>query len=351
MNKTTATLQLNRSKKIDIRNIYVFSFMLIVLIVLLMANILIGSIGISISDVFDAIIYPNLRNTDVKAGALWKIRLPRVVAVLFLGGALALSGFLLQTFFANPIAGPYVLGISSGAKMMVAIAMIVAASNGTGLFPSAMILSAFAGSIISMVLVLAISRKLNSTAMLIVGGVMIGYICSAITDFVVTFADDSSIVNLRSWSLGSFSGMTWDNDRIIVISVTAASVLAFMMSKQIGAYQLGEGYAKSVGLNVIAFRTLLVIISSFLSAVVTAFAGPISFVGVAVPHIVRSLLKSSKPIIVIPGCFLVGANFCLLCDLVARTVASPIELSISSVTAIFGAPIVIMVMVRRRKLG
>ena len=124
-----------------------------------------------------------------------------------------------------------------------------------------------------------------------------------------------------------------------------------MMSKQIGAYQLGEGYAKSVGLNVIAFRTLLVIISSFLSAVVTAFAGPISFVGVAVPHIVRSLLKSSKPIIVIPGCFLVGANFCLLCDLFARTVASPIELSISSVTAIFGAPIVIMVMVRRRKLG
>ena len=185
--------------------------------------------------------------------------------------------------------------------------------------------------------------------MLIVGGVMIGYICSAITDFMVTFADDASIVNLRNWSLGSFSGMSWDSDKIIAISVILASAAAFLLSKPIGAYQLGEAYARSMGVNIKVFRVELVLISSFLSAVVTAFAGPVSFVGVAVPHIVRSLFGTSRPIVVIPGCFLCGGDFCLLCDLLARTLASPLELSISSVTAIFGAPVVIWVMIRRQR--
>ena len=197
--------------------------------------------------------------------------------------------------------------------------------------------------------VLLVSRKVERMSMLVVSGVMIGYICSAITDFVVTFADDSNIVNLHNWSLGSFSGMTWNNVAVMGVVVEIAVLITFFMSKPIGAYQLGEVYAQNLGVNIKVFRILLILISSVLSACVTAFAGPISFVGIAVPHLAKSLLKTAKPILVIPACFLGGAVFCLFCDLIARTVFAPTELSISSVTAIFGAPIVIYVMIRRQK--
>lgn len=184
--------------------------------------------------------------------------------------------------------------------------------------------------------------------MLIVSGVMIGYICSAITDFVVAFADDASIVNLHNWSRGSFSGISWADVRVIAAVVLISSIIVFLLAKPIGAYQLGERYAQNMGLNIKLFRALLVLLSSFLAATVTAFAGPVSFVGIAVPHLVKSALKTAKPIIVIPVCFLGGAVFCLGCDLIARTLFAPTEISISSVTAVFGAPIVIASMVRRR---
>jgi iron complex transport system permease protein len=186
-------------------------------------------------------------------------------------------------------------------------------------------------------------------SMLIVSGVMIGYICTAITDFVVTFADDSDIVNLHNWSKGSFSGITWENVIMMSVVVFLTLIFVFLLSKPISAYQMGESYAKNMGLNIQLFRALLVLLSSILSACVTAFAGPVSFVGIAVPHLVKSLFKSSRPILMIPGCFLGGAVFCLLCDLLARVLFAPTELSISTVTAVFGAPVVIFIMVHRKK--
>ena len=212
-----------------------------------------------------------------------------------------------------------------------------------------MILAAFIGSMISMAFVLLIARKVRNMSMLIVSGVMIGYICSAITDFLVTFADDSNIVNLHNWSLGSFSGISWENVQVMSVTVLVSMIITFFLSKPISAYQLGEGYAQSMGVNIKVFRVMLILLSSVLSACVTAFAGPISFLGVAAPHLVKSLLKTSKPILVIPGCFLGGAAFCLFCDLIARTVFAPSELSISSVTAIFGAPVVIYIMIRKKQ--
>jgi iron complex transport system permease protein len=200
---------------------------------------------------------------------------------------------------------------------------------------------------ISMGFVLLVSGKIRRMSMLVVSGVMIGYICSAVTDFVVTFADDSNIVNLHNWSLGSFSGMTWSNVSVMAVVVGVVLVIVFLMSKPISAYQLGESYAQNLGVNIKAFRVLLILLSSILSACVTAFAGPISFVGIAVPHLVKSLLNTAKPLLVIPACFLGGAVFCLFSDLIARTVFAPTELSISSVTAIFGAPVVIWIMIRR----
>ena len=202
-----------------------------------------------------------------------------------------------------------------------------------------------------MAFVLAVSRRVQRMSILVICGVMIGYICSAITEFVVAFAQDSNIVNLHNWSQGSFSGMTWGNVRAAALVVLPALAAAFCLSKPMSAYQMGEAYAQSVGVNVKRFSRLLVLLSSLLAACVTAFAGPISFVGIAVPHLVKQLLGTSKPLVVLPGCCLGGAAFCLLCDLLARSLFAPTELSISAVTAVFGAPVVIGLLIRRNQEG
>lgn len=212
-----------------------------------------------------------------------------------------------------------------------------------------MIGAAFLGAMASMGFVLAVSKKLPQMSMLVVSGIMIGYICSAATDFIVTFADDSNIVNLHNWSMGSFSGISIDGVKICLLVTATALVCSMLLSKAMGAYQLGEVYARNMGVNIKRFRIELILLSSILSATVTAFAGPVSFVGIAVPHMIKQLFKTAKPIVVIPGCFLGGAVFCLFSDLLARTLFSPTELSISSVTAVFGAPVVIAMMIKRVK--
>ncbi|MDO5362967.1 MAG: iron ABC transporter permease [Eubacteriales bacterium] len=324
-----------------------FIILTALLAVLFVWNVNSGSIDLSVSDIFNIIF--RRKGEEVSYNIIWEIRLPRILAVIILGGALSVSGFLLQTFFGNPIAGPFVLGISSGAKLVVSLVMIFFLSKSIILGSGVMILAAFAGAMISMGFILLISRKVHKMSMLVISGVMIGYICSAITDFIVTFADDSNIVNLHNWSMGSFSGMNWENVGVMIAVISVTLLLTFFMSKPIGAYQLGEVYAQNMGVNIKIFRIALILLSSILSACVTAFAGPISFVGIAVPHIAKSLLKTAKPILVIPACFLGGAVFCLFCDLIARTVFAPTELSISSVTAIFGAPVVIYIMIRRQQ--
>ena len=334
-------------KKLHFRYWLSFIILIILLRVLVFWNINSGSIPISLQDVFRIIFLRD--GTETAYNIIWEIRLPRILAAVILGGALSVSGFLLQTFFGNPIAGPFVLGISSGAKLIVALTMIFLLGKSIVATSGVMIIAAFTGSMISMGFVLLIAKKVNQMSMLVISGIMIGYICSAVTDFVVTFADDSNIVNLHNWSMGSFSGTTWENVSTMTVVVMTALIITFLMSKPIGAYQLGEGYAQNMGVNIKAFRIALILLSSILSACVTAFAGPISFVGIAVPHLVKSLLKTSKPLLVIPACFLGGAVFCLFCDLIARTVFAPTELSISSVTAVFGAPIVIYIMIHRKK--
>ena len=323
-----------------------YLLLFVVLLALFVGTLCTGSVPFSLSEIGSVLMHPEQNTTAWKI--LWEIRMPRSLTAIILGGALSVSGFLLQTFFSNPIAGPYILGISSGAKLTVALAMIFFLGQGRFLSAMALIGVAFFGSMLSMGFILLISGKVHRMSILIICGVMIGYICSAITDFVVTFADDSNIVNLHNWSMGSFSGMTWDQVRVITVVVLPVFVLAFCMAKPISAYQLGEEYARSLGVNVKRFRAELILLSSVLSACVTAFAGPVSFVGIAVPQLVKRLFGTAKPIVVIPGCFLGGAVFCLFSDLIARTLFAPTELSISSVTAVFGAPVVIWIMIRRK---
>ena len=333
----------------DHRARYTFGFALLaaLLAALILWNLNTGSLHLSPAEVMDIL----LTRTGENAAIVWEMRLPRLIAAMLLGGALSISGFLLQTFFANPIAGPFVLGISSGAKLTVSLAMIGLLSRGRVIGSTGMILAAFCGAMLSMGFVLALAQRVRQMSLLIIAGVMVGYICSAVTDFVVTFAEDSNIVNLHNWSQGSFSGMTWGNVQAAALVVLPALAAAFCLSKPMSAYQMGEAYAQSVGVNVKRFSRLLVLLSSLLAACVTAFAGPISFVGIAVPHLVKQLFGSARPLVVLPGCCLGGAAFCLLCDLIARSMFAPTELSISAVTAVFGAPVVIWLLVRRGQEG
>ena len=324
-----------------------FLLLIMLLLLSLIWSICSGSVSVPIMEFLQELREPKLRG--MAWTIIWEIRLPRALAALILGGALALSGYLLQTFFHNPIAGPFVLGISSGSKLLVALVMVGFLEWNITINSGMLVAAAFAGALLSMLFVLLVARKMEQMAMLIVGGVMIGYICSAITDFVVTFASDADIVNLHNWSRGSFSGMTWENVAVMAGVTFLSAAAVFLLSKPIGAYQMGETYAKSMGVNVAHLRFFMVILSSILSGCVAAFAGPVSFVGIAVPHLIRWLFADTRPLVLIPGCFLGGSVFCLFSDWLARTVFAPTELSISTVTAVFGAPVVIFVMMRKHR--
>lgn len=334
---------MQQSKKV--RYIIVLFLLGVSVVALVGWNICVGSVRIPLADIFASIRGEKIENSRI----LWDIRMPRTLAAMILGGALALAGYLLQTFFHNPIAGPFVLGISSGAKMVVALVMVFLMGQAVKITSWALIAAAFVGAMISMGFVLLMSRRVHNMSMIVVSGVMIGYICSAITELVVTFASDAEIVNLHNWSRGSFSGMTWENVEVMTGVVAVTFFLVFLMAKPLSAYQLGEVYARNLGVDIRLLRIAMVLLSSILSACIVAFAGPISFVGIAAPHLVKSLLGTAKPIWMIPACFLGGSVFCLFCDLLARTMFAPTELSISTVTAIFGAPVVLWIMVRRNK--
>jgi iron complex transport system permease protein len=328
------------------RQTLVFALLTLILLAAAVANVCIGTVVVSPQELIGAL--TGAQQETTVSEIIWSIRLPRIFSAMILGGALALSGFQLQTFFHNPIASPFVLGVSSGAKFVVALLMVVIVGAFGVMSSWMMVVAAFAGSLAVMGFVLLVSRRIRTGSSLIVAGVMIGYVCSAATDFVVTFAADQSIVNLRNWSQGSFSGTSWQDVQVMAVVVGASALLSFALAKPMGAFQLGEGYAKSVGVNVARFRARLVVLSSVLSACVTAFAGPISFVGIAVPHLVKRLCKTARPLVVMPACFMGGAAFCLMCDLIARCLFAPVELSISTVTAIFGAPVVLTILMNRR---
>ena len=221
------------------RSRYGIAYIILILLVLILlaVNICAGSVQVPFSDVWK--ILGGQKADAVFVDIVLKIRFPRALAAAILGGGLALSGYLLQTFFHNPIAGPFILGISSGAKLIVALVMVAALGRAVQLSSLTLILAAFIGAMISMGFVLLMSRVMEQMSMLIVSGVMIGYICTAITDFVVTFADDADIVNLHNWSKGSFSGISWENVLVMSIVIFLTTFCVFLLSKPISAYQMG----------------------------------------------------------------------------------------------------------------
>ncbi|MBQ8092670.1 MAG: iron ABC transporter permease [Clostridia bacterium] len=334
-------------KHIKFRIPLIYCLLVSAFFAILVLNVNTGSLSISPGEIFRILLHGS--DGSKAANVIWKIRLPRLLAAAVLGGALSVSGYLLQTFFRNPIAGPYVLGISSGAKMLVGLLMVFVLRVRSGVPFYVQMGASFLGSILVTGFVLLFARRVRNMSSLLVLGIMIGSICTAITDFIITFADESNVANLHSWSMGSFSAVSFHNLHIASAVVFISVFCAFLLSKPISAYQLGENYAASMGVPVKAFRIALIGLSSLLSASVTALSGPISFVGVAVPHITKLLFGTAVPVVIIPGAFLMGSIFCMGCDLIARTAFAPSELAISTVTAIFGAPVVIILMLKRQR--
>ncbi len=329
---------------------YIILMALIVFLIFSIAiNIVSGSVDFTVRDLIDITLKTRELST-LEYNILYKIRIPRIISAILYGGALAISGFLLQTFFKNPIAGPYVLGISSGAKLFVGLFILTNFSlKAVNVGEVSIFIASLAGSLLAMIFVLLVARNVEDISALIVVGIMFGYITSAGTNLMITFAEQEKIASLTIWSMGSFSGVTWNMLRLSTVVIMPTMILIFCLSKPLEGYLLGENYAKSIGINIKVFRIILIFLSSILSACVTAFAGPISFVGIAVPHLIRLIMKTSQPKFLIPGIFLLGSSFCLLSDYLARTMFSPIELNISTVTSFIGAPIVIWLMVNRRK--
>ena len=326
------------------QSFFIFSIILLSLLILNMAQ---GSVRIPLFKTLRIIIF---HITDSTPGAIiWKIRFPRIFSAVICGGYLAAGGLLLQVFFRNPIVGPYVLGISSGATLMVALVMLGGLSVGIlEIHPFYISLSAFSGALLVMAILVVIASKVRSVITLLIIGLMMGYLCYAVTSILIAFAEKEKVKGFVLWQMGSFSGFTWQEFYLILIIGLPLTIGTYLLSKPLNAFLLGEDYAKTMGVNIRLFRFFVVILSSALAGIVTAFAGPVAFIGLAIPHMARLVFGTTDNRVLIPGAILLGGIVTLLCDLIARTLFSPVELPISAITSFFGAPIVIGLLLKRR---
>lgn len=336
-------------KKTKYRYVSIFILLFIALLVTFILCIILGSVKIETREVFK-IIFSKYKKSFDHGAIVWDIRFPRVLATILGGSALAIAGLLLQIFFKNPIVEPYVLGISSGATLCVALVILGGVTFGAkSISPYTIFIAALTGAlVVTLIIIIFASRVKNVTTLLVIG-IMVGYICSAVTRTLTAFADKEKILGFTLWTMGSFSGFTWKNVRVLLMMGLPALIASFFIVKPLNAFLMGEEYAKSMGVNIKFFRIIIVLISSILTASVIAFSGPVAFIGLAVPHISRLMFGTSDNKILIPGTILLGAIITSLCDLISRLIFAPIELPISAVTSMFGAPIVIILIMENRK--
>ena len=345
-----ALMTMNQIKTIDrsrsLRKQVLMAALLASVVAVFLLNIALGSVRIPLNDVV-GVLTGKAGISNTFQSIIMKIRLPRALATVAGGACLALSGLLLQIFFSNPIVEPYVLGVSSGATMFVSIVVLGGFTFGLGsISPMFMFLGSLVGALVVTLAVVFAAQKVKSIITLLVIGMMAGYLCSAVRGILSTFASLESLGSLTMWTMGSFSGFTWQMVRILSVITTIFSFAAVLMSKPLNAMLLGEEYAQSMGLGIRAFRMAVIIIASVLTAVLTAFAGPVSFVGLAVPHLMRMGFKTSDNRTLLPACILGGALMTGACDLIARTILSPHELAIGAITSIVGAPLVIYMLLK-----
>lgn len=345
---TTAQQAIAPAPSLSVRR-YVWGFALLggAVLLLMIINIGIGSVSFSPELIWQVLLHPD--DGATMSTIIWKIRIPRAIAAILGGAFLAVSGLLLQVYFRNPIVGPFILGISSGATVMVSIVMLTTLTVGmTVLSPFMTTIAAFAGAYAVMLVVVSVASKVKSGITLLIVGLMMGYLCHAVTSILTALAEKEKIKGFVLWQLGSFSGFKWSEISILFFCGGLILLVIYLLSKPLNAFLLGETYAASMGVNIRRFRVMILLCACALAGMVTSMAGPVAFVGLAVPHMARLIFQTSDNRILVPGACLVGALVTSLCDLIARMVLAPVELPLSAITAFFGAPIVIGLLLKRR---
>lgn len=317
-------------------------------------NISLGSIAIPLKDVFKSIT-GSIASKETWQYIIVNYRLPKAITAVLVGMGLATSGLLMQTLFRNPLAGPYVLGLSSGASLGVAIIIL-----GASLLPvsvSAFLLSSYGivlasslGSFLVLLAVLAVSYRLKDTMAILIVGLMFGSLTSAVVNTLTYFSTAEELQKFTFWSLGSLGNLSWTAITILFIAVLIGLSLSLISIKSLDALLLGENYAKSMGLNYKKSRLLIILATSIMAGSITAFAGPIAFIGLAVPHIAKLVFQTSNHKILFWSTLLFGAIIMLICDSIAQVPGQDFSLPINAVTSLFGAPIVIWLLVRKKKM-
>jgi iron complex transport system permease protein len=324
----------------------VFAALLALTAVMMLLNLRIGSISYGVDQLIGALLDPG-GESDL-SDIVWNIRLPRTLAAASGGAFLAVSGLLLQVYFRNPIVGPFILGISSGSTLMVSFIMLTSIGLGfSGYAPYLNTIASCIGAYGVTALIVAIAARVRGGATLLIIGLMMGYLCGAVTSILTALAEKETIKGFILWQMGSFSGFKWIEVWIMLVAGGLLLAGTYLMSKPLNALLLGEDYAASMGVSIRRFRVLILLLASSLAGLVTAMAGPVAFIGLAVPHMARLSLGTSDNRVLLPGAALLGALVTSLCDLIARMWLSPVELPLSAITSFFGAPIVIGLLLKR----
>lgn len=319
-----------------------FAIFTLLMLVLAVVDVLLGSVGVTLEQMMES--------GSVAQHILLDFRLPKAAVAILTGFALSSSGLLMQTIFRNPLAGPYVLGVSSGASLGVAIFLLGAPLLGIGLARDmGVAISAWIGAAAILLVVMVVSARIKNIMAVLILGMMFGSAAGAFVDLLQYFSSDAALKGFVVWAMGSLGGVSDVQLLILTLCVVVGMVLCVMVVKPLNLMLLGESQARTMGVNLGRVRTLVFVATSLLAGGVTAFCGPIAFVGIAVPHVARMIFRSADHRVLLPASMLIGADTMLLCDVISQMPGSDMVLPINTITAIFGIPVVVMVVMNSRR--
>jgi iron complex transport system permease protein len=331
-----------------------FLLLSVLLILLFFANISLGSVGIPFQDIFNILIGENASKESWQIIVL-NFRIPKAISAIMVGSGLSISGLLMQTLFRNPLAGPFVLGISSGASLGVALLILGSSLFGGILLSSSVTnwtlpVAASLGAFLVLSAVIITANSVRNTMSILIIGLMFGSFASAIISVLAYFSEAAKLQQFLFWSFGSLGNLSWNELLVFGIFYALAMCGIFPILKSLNSLLLGENYAKSLGIPIQKSRNIILLITSLLTGVITAFSGPIAFIGLAVPHLARMFFSTSNHKVLVPATALIGAIVLLICDIIAQLPTSEYTLPINAITSLFGAPIVIWLLIRKKKL-
>jgi len=332
---------------------FLFLLLLIAMVFLFLVNVSLGSVAIPLKEIANGLFAKPMIKESWEI-ILWNFRIPKAITAVLVGIGLSISGLLMQTLFRNPLAGPYVLGLSSGASLGVAFIVL-----GTGFLPSSiatfflsnygLVIASSLGSFFVLLAVLLVSQQLKDTMAILIVGLMFGSFTSAIVSVLSYFTSAEKLQKFTFWSMGSISNLSWNEISLLTLFVGIGIGISFMVIKPLNALLLGEKYAQSIGINYKKTRLIIIIATSILAGSITAFAGPIAFIGLAVPHIAKLLFQTSNHFVLFWSTLLLGAIVMLCCDTIAQVPGNDITLPINAITSVMGAPVVIWLLVRKKR--